>query len=499
MKKEKIGRNEACPCGSGIKYKKCCATGKRHRSFFRNPLFVSVLLILCLMTYSFAALLSSEDERSVVSQAVLPEAAKPGTVAVAHAERKNSSHTDRDAGHLKVQKVRSGIARGGHIGEHSDPNGGLYNLRARQYDPGTGRFLTPDSWQGDMTRPATLNRYAYADANPVNRTDPTGNFSIGEINTAFTIRNIVTDLQINTGMNLADAQSDPTGKSYVEDQKDALLVSAITGMAPRIFRLLDKRNKRNFLKVAGCFTGGTPVHTLRGLLHIEDIKPDDYVLAYDQMTGEWEWRRVIQTSVRHDRQIVELRFEDDEGNIEKIRCTAEHPFGLKNYGWIAAKDLLPGDEIFTSSGGWIRVTAGTWMSERQTVYNFEVEGLHNYFVGETGIWVHNASKRQVDIDPYSLPVKGTTQPEIFRGTVDEMAEKLTQNPSKFWRESVAEDGPIEIWVINDSYFITNGNHRYQAALKTGATIPSEAIEVLKSDSAIPTFSLENLTWMPGKK
>ncbi|HCS11656.1 MAG TPA: hypothetical protein DIV40_09390 [Clostridiales bacterium] len=24
LKKEKIGRNEPCPCGSGKKYKKCC-------------------------------------------------------------------------------------------------------------------------------------------------------------------------------------------------------------------------------------------------------------------------------------------------------------------------------------------------------------------------------------------------------------------------------------------------------------------------------------------
>jgi RHS repeat-associated protein len=402
MKKVKIGRNDACPCGSGIKYKNCCARGKKNQSFLRNPLFISVLVIFCLMTYSFAALLSSED--SHVSQAVPPEAANSSTAAVTNVAKDNSLNADRDAGH----SARSVTARDDHTEEQSDANGGLYNLRARQYDPGTGRFLTPDSWEGDITRPATLNKYAYADGNPVNRTDPSGHFTIGEINTAHVIRNVLTDLQINTGMNLADAHSDPTGKSYVEDQKDALLVSAITGMAPRIFKLLDKRNKRNLLKIAGCFTAGTSVHTFRGLLHIEDIEPDDYVLAHNEMTGEWEWCRVIRTFIRHDRRILELRFEDDGGNIEKIRCTAEHPFGLKHYGWTAAKDLMPGDEIFTSSGGWVRVAGGIWLSRRQTVYNFEVEGLHNYFVGQTGVWVHNASKRKVDINPYSLPIRGTT-------------------------------------------------------------------------------------------
>ena len=24
MKREKIGRNQMCPCGSGVKFKKCC-------------------------------------------------------------------------------------------------------------------------------------------------------------------------------------------------------------------------------------------------------------------------------------------------------------------------------------------------------------------------------------------------------------------------------------------------------------------------------------------
>lgn len=54
-----------------------------------------------------------------------------------------------------------------------------------------------------------------------------------------------------------------------------------------------------------------------------------------------------------------------------------------------AQDLLPGDEVFTSRGGWARIGSGTWLAREQLVYNFEVEGSHTYFVGETGTWVHN--------------------------------------------------------------------------------------------------------------
>jgi RHS repeat-associated protein len=53
-------------------------------------------------------------------------------------------------------------------------NHGLYYLRARFYDPTIGRFLTPDPLRGFSTDPQSLNRYAYAGNNPVNRVDPTG-------------------------------------------------------------------------------------------------------------------------------------------------------------------------------------------------------------------------------------------------------------------------------------------------------------------------------------
>jgi len=112
------------------------------------------------------------------------------------------------------------------------------------------RFIQADRWQGQDRQPITLNKYVYADVNPVNRTDPSGHFSIGEINTSFTIRNILTDLQINTGMNLADshsmAQNDPDGEEYT----DTLIMSAVTGMSPRVFNLIGKNNKRRLLKAA---------------------------------------------------------------------------------------------------------------------------------------------------------------------------------------------------------------------------------------------------------
>jgi RHS repeat-associated protein len=61
----------------------------------------------------------------------------------------------------------------GFTGEWTDATGMVY-LRARYYEPGTGRFITRDVWEGDHTRPLSLNKWNYVNENPVNRIDPTG-------------------------------------------------------------------------------------------------------------------------------------------------------------------------------------------------------------------------------------------------------------------------------------------------------------------------------------
>jgi RHS repeat-associated protein len=59
-------------------------------------------------------------------------------------------------------------------GQEFDPDIGLINLRARQYNPSTGRFLTIDPLMGRLLKPTSLNRYLSADADPENLWDPNG-------------------------------------------------------------------------------------------------------------------------------------------------------------------------------------------------------------------------------------------------------------------------------------------------------------------------------------
>jgi RHS repeat-associated protein len=64
----------------------------------------------------------------------------------------------------------------GYTGEYTSNN--LVYLRARMYAPGMGRFLARDTWNGIYSNPLTLNRWNYTSSNPINYTDPSGNFSV---------------------------------------------------------------------------------------------------------------------------------------------------------------------------------------------------------------------------------------------------------------------------------------------------------------------------------
>ncbi|RAP24773.1 hypothetical protein C2W64_02780 [Brevibacillus laterosporus] len=61
-----------------------------------------------------------------------------------------------------------------YAGELYDEESGLIYLRARYYDPNEGRFITEDTYKGQVDNPLSLNRYAYVHNNPLRFTDPSG-------------------------------------------------------------------------------------------------------------------------------------------------------------------------------------------------------------------------------------------------------------------------------------------------------------------------------------
>ena len=54
----------------------------------------------------------------------------------------------------------------------------LVYLRARYYNPSTGRFISRDSVTGDINDPLSLNLYTYCHNNPLLNFDPSGHWII---------------------------------------------------------------------------------------------------------------------------------------------------------------------------------------------------------------------------------------------------------------------------------------------------------------------------------
>jgi hypothetical protein len=77
------------------------------------------------------------------------------------------------------------------------------------------------------------------------------------------------------------------------------------------------------------------------------------------------------------------------GKLEELRTTKEHPFWLKDTGWMAAGNLLQEDQVADGHGGWLRVHSSIWEQDRAEVFNLAVANTRTYFVGENAAWVHN--------------------------------------------------------------------------------------------------------------
>ena len=243
--------------------------------------------------------------------------------------------------------------------------------------------------------------------------------------------------------------------------------------------------------VAGvCFEGGTLVSTEYGLIPIKCIEQDDLVWAYDAGQDEMVLCRVTQTFAHQASGLVEIEI-DVEGPPDSvggsgsviIRATDEHPFWVDGRGWIAARDLNYGDPLKTLDGDLATVRGITFASGPVCVYNFEVEGTHNYFVSDEAVLVHNACwKRPPNLSPpgagrygafgqakRDLGIPRSQQPSLVGPNRDRLGRK--QPGREYWFDtpngpvSIRDDAAGHFWGPNDlqnrgPHFNTPGNNHY---------------------------------------
>lgn len=135
-------------------------------------------------------------------------------------------------------------------------------------------------------------------------------------------------------------------------------------------------------KQISCFSADTLVHTKFGKEAIADVRPGDYVLSQAVESGELSYRPVLATTVRPSDKTLKLTI----GNSQ-IETTLGHPFWVVGAGWKMAKELKSGDQLHTPQGmaNLLEVTE----DEEAFAYNLVVADFNTYFVGPTGILVHD--------------------------------------------------------------------------------------------------------------
>ena len=202
-----------------------------------------------------------------------------------------------------------------------------------------------------------------------------------------------------------------------------------------------------------CFVAGTYVLALDGFKRIEDIVAGDKIMAADPETFEIAEKTVLETYVRQVDKLVHITI-----NGEEIVTTDNHPFYVQGRGFIEAGSLLVGDRLISVNGEDLIVEdyCIELTDEPVSVYNFQVEDFHTYFVGDCAVWVHNAeckvsSSRREHIlegegpnDPGHGPNRGFGNSAFPDTWTDDYAIKAVENvansPNSTWQQSTGPGG-----------------------------------------------------------
>jgi hypothetical protein len=198
------------------------------------------------------------------------------------------------------------------------------------------------------------------------------------------------------------------------------------------------------LQPVASFVAGTLVHAKSGLVPIEKVRVGDFVLSQLETTGEIAFRPVARTMPHESSEVYLLEyFLSDESTARNLVVGGNHPFWVRDFGWVIANDLVPGRDLALHDGraacvykvrkifntdipgvGWTSDDAYSegpsvdlradsikvskmWEEDefnaeafdfpdnflKRRVFNIEVDGFHTYYVGESGVLVHDGNVR----------------------------------------------------------------------------------------------------------
>jgi DNA/RNA non-specific endonuclease/Pretoxin HINT domain len=139
-----------------------------------------------------------------------------------------------------------------------------------------------------------------------------------------------------------------------------------------------------------CFPAGTLITAkekgLRILKKIENIAIGDTVGSFDHKLNLFAWNIVTNTRQRVKQGLVAIYA---MGTLIAQPTFGHQIWSESKQKYIAAKNFHAGDLLLSADAKPIKIDSLINLDKSVTVYNFGVENLHNYFVGEQAVLVHN--------------------------------------------------------------------------------------------------------------
>jgi len=139
------------------------------------------------------------------------------------------------------------------------------------------------------------------------------------------------------------------------------------------------------IRRSSCFAAGTPVWTQSGPVPIESVQVGDRVLSQDLGSGELGYKLVLRTTALPPSSGT-IRVTVD---AEAIDMTKAHVVWVDGKGWRMAKELAEGDRLHGIDRAPRVQAVHELPTEPAEVYNLVVADYNTFFVGESGLLVHD--------------------------------------------------------------------------------------------------------------